>query len=51
MKIKPKIKKIRENYYFDEQLVLRLEEIAQRTGYTRTQLAIMAIENLIKENE
>jgi predicted transcriptional regulator len=51
MKIKTKKEKIRENYFFDPELVEKLQELAERKNYTRTQLVTMAVENLIKENE
>lgn len=51
MKLKNKIPKIRENYYIRVNLIEELEKLSKKTGYTKTDLIEIAIQNLIKENE
>lgn len=51
MKLEPKKDKIRETYYLSPDLVEKLENLATRLNYTRTQLIEISIQNLLKENE
>lgn len=51
MKLENKIPKIRENYYIRLNLIEGLEKLSNKTGYSKTDLIEIAIQNLLKENE
>lgn len=51
MKLKVKKDKIRESYYFPPEIVERLEKLAIKLNYTRTDLVEKAILLLLEENE
>ena len=51
MKLQPKKDKVRETYYLPPDLIEKLENLATRLNYTKTQLIEIAVQNLVKENE
>ena len=51
MKLTPKIPKQRKNYFLPSELVKSVERLAAELGYTETDLVIIALNNLLKENE
>ena len=51
MKLQIKKDKIRESYYLQPELVERVENLAKKLNYTRTQIVEKAIEMILKENE
>lgn len=51
MKLKPKQPKLHKNYLIPGELVESLQKLASRLGYTETDLLVIALEKLIKENE
>lgn len=50
MKLQIKKDKIKESYYLPPDLVEKLQILAKKLNYTKTQLVEIAIQNLLKEN-
>ena len=51
MKLEPKSPKIHKNYLLPGKIVESLQKLAARLGYTETDLLVIALDKLIKENE
>jgi len=51
MKLSPKIPKQRKNYFLPSDLIKKVDELAARLGYSETDLLIIALNNLLKDNE
>lgn len=51
MKLTPKIPKQRKNYFLPSELIKSIEKLAVGLGYSETDLVIIALNNLLKENE
>ena len=51
MKLPPKTPKRRKNYFLPDTLTNHLEKLASKLGYTETELVVIALERLMKDNE